>query len=97
VLSKQPHPWAALKIEERWPNRDDSATVLIALKRMRKVESYGATSLLLADVKTLPIDRPSVVMMTTDTIEISTMINAYSTSPCPLPVFTARRVTRLEG
>ena len=50
---------------------------------------YGEVSEVLAFEKTLVMLPPSVVMMTMETIEIRTMISAYSTRPWPLPVFTA--------
>jgi hypothetical protein len=52
---------------------------------------YGETSEVFALEKTLVMLVPSVVMMTIETIEIRTMISAYSTRPWPLPVFTASR------
>ena len=52
---------------------------------------YGEVSEPFAREKTLVMLAPRVVMITIETIEISTMISAYSTRPCPLPVFTASR------
>ena len=42
---------------------------------------YGVTRAEFAFEKTLVMVPPSVVMMRIETIEISTMISAYSTSP----------------
>ena len=53
--------------------------------------TYGAVSAVLAVEKTLVMLPPRVVMMTMETIEMRTMINAYSTRPWPLLVFAAIR------
>jgi len=60
--------------------------------RPGQTQCHGATSAAFAFEKTLVMLPPSVVTMTIDTIEISTMISAYSTRPWPLPVFTASRL-----
>ena len=52
---------------------------------------HGAVSAVLAAEKTLVMLPPSAVIITIETIEISTMISAYSTRPWPLPVFAANR------